>query len=346
MKATVHHEDHDRRVLSMLRRRSLLAASSAFGLWLAGALAGPGNTARAAAGPAAGKRVAYVAFGLQFEYQVALVNDIRNAAKQQALSLSIVDGKGDPNTQTTEMLDAVSKRPDGILVDPVDAKLLIGGIEDANRAKIPVFVLENAPPQGSYEAFVTFGDEKGGRMGADALAKLIGGKGYVLECRGAIGSTQADLRYKGFHEEVASKYPGMTIDTLKCQWVADKAYTLVLDAFTRHPQVAAIWSHNDEMVRGVVAALRQIGRLHPAGSAGHVPIVGLDGTPLALTRIRQGIEDVSIGQNPSGMGSDMVNAIVAFYAKQPYERSQLIEPIVITKANVDDPALWGNQVKH
>jgi hypothetical protein len=42
------------------------------------------------------------------------------------------------------------------------------------------------------------------------------------------------------------------------------------------------------MVRSVVSALRQIGKLVPLGKEGHVVIVGLDGTPLALDRIHDG----------------------------------------------------------
>lgn len=308
-------------------------------------LAAPWSGARAAEGALAGKTVAYIAFGLQFEFQVALVADIRKQAQELGIRLQVVDGKGDPSLQTTELLDAISKRPDILLIDPVDPKLLIGGVERANRAGIPIFVLENAPPRGEWLAVVDFDNVAGGRMGADVLAGLVGGKGTVVECRGGIGSPQAQSRYKGFHDEMAAKYPGITIDSLKTEWVADKAYTMVLDAFTRDPKIAGIWSHNDEMVRGVVSALRQIGRLKPVGEAGHVPIVGLDGTPLALQRIREGIQDASVGQNPAAFGSVILGDMTAWAEKRPFEKSQLVQPVLVTKKNVNDPSLWGNAVK-
>lgn len=330
-----------------LTRRALLLRGSRFALGAA-ALGGAFNRAipaLAAAGTSGlrGKTIGYVAFGLQFEYQVALVNEIKKSAQAKGANLEVVDGKGDPNLQTTELQDAVSKQPTAVLIDPVDPKLMIGGVAHANRSNIPVFVLENAPPTGSYEAIVSFHDERGGQLGANVLAKLIGGKGTVLECRGAIGSTQSDLRYKGFNEQAKAKYPNMKVDTLKTDWVADKALTLVLDAFTRNSDIAGIWSHNDEMLRGVESALRQINRLKPAGTPGHIPVVGLDGTPIALQRIRSGIQDASIGQDPFAMGDEIVNAMEAFFAKQSFSKVRLIEPVIITKSNASDSKLWGNR---
>ena len=92
-----------------------------------------------------GKTVEYIAFGLQFEYQVALVNGIKKRAADAGVTLHVIDGKGDPNLQVTQVLDAVTKKPDALLINPVDAKLLVAGVKRANEAKIPVFIMENPP---------------------------------------------------------------------------------------------------------------------------------------------------------------------------------------------------------
>ena len=100
-------------------------------------------------------------------------------------------------TTGTEVLDAVTKKPDALLINPVDAKLLVAGVKRANEAKIPVFIMENPPPEGEYLSIVDFDNVAGGAMGADALGQAIGGKGVVLETRGSTGSQQAELRPKG-----------------------------------------------------------------------------------------------------------------------------------------------------
>jgi ribose transport system substrate-binding protein len=326
------------------RREFLVRGSTlAFGAaTLSGAVA---TAARAADSVLKGKNLSYIAFGLQYEYQVTLVNHVKELATQKGVNISVYDGKGDPSTQTTQLLDVISKQPDVILLNPVDAKLLQGGVRKANEAKIPLFMLENLPPEGDWVAYNTFDDVAGGRAGADAIAKLTGGKGLVLEVRGAIGSGQSQKRYQGFHEQAAAKYPGLKIEELKAEWTADNAQTLTVDAFTRDPNVAGVWAHNDEMIRGVVSALRQIGRLKKAGEDGHIPIVGFDGTPLGLERIREGTQDADVGQNPFSMADSIVGEMENYFGGKPVTRVTLIQPVMIYKENVDSKDNWGKRVK-
>ncbi len=292
-----------------------------------------------------GKTSAYIAFGLQYEYQVTLVDHVKKLAADKGMSIQVYDGKGDASTQTTQLLDVISKQPDIILLNPVDATLLQGGVRKANEAEIPLFMLENLPPEGEWVAYNTFDDVAGGSAAADAVAKVTGGKGRVLEVRGAIGSGQSEKRYKGFHDQMDAKYPDIAIDTLKAEWTAENAQTLTVDAFTRDPNVAAIWAHNDEMIRGVVSALRQIDRLKQPGEEGYIPIIGFDGTPLGLQRIREGLQEADVGQNPFSMGTSIVGEMENHFADRPVAKETLIQPVMIWKANVDSPENWGNMVK-
>ncbi|MBS7541797.1 sugar ABC transporter substrate-binding protein [Ancylobacter oerskovii] len=325
-------------------RRTVLQLTAGAAFMLTGALGLPG-AASAADSVLKGKTLAYIAFGLQYEYQVTLVDHVRKLAAEKGMKISVYDGKGDASTQTTQLLDVLSKQPDIILLNPVDAKLLQGGVRKANEAKIPLFMLENLPPEGEWVAYNTFDDVAGGRAAADAVAKLTGGKGRVLEVRGAIGSGQSQKRYDGFHQQMKEKYPDITIETLKAEWTADNAQTLTVDAFTRDPNVAAIWAHNDEMIRGVVSALRQINRLELVGEKGHIPVIGFDGTPLGLQRIREGTQTADVGQDPFSMGSSIVKEMENHFSGKPVEKNTLIQPVMIWKENVNSPDNWGNKVK-
>jgi ribose transport system substrate-binding protein len=319
-----------------LDRRALLSGA-AMSLAL---LAGPGF---AAEGDAKGKTVEYITFGLQYEYQVAMVEGMKKRAEEAGLVLNVIDGKGDPNLQVTQVLDAVTKQPDAIVINPIDATLLVAGVKRANEAGIPVFIMENAPPEGEYIGFVDFDNVAGGAQGADALGALAGGKGVVLETQGSVGSAQAQARAKGFNDQMKANFPGMEVRSLNTEWNADNANKMVLDAFTQDPNIVGVFSHNDEMVRGVVSALRQIGKLVPPGEPGHVFIVGLDGTPLALDRIRSGEQDATVAQDPYAMGGGgILEMVIAHFEGRDYEATLQTKPYLIDKTNVDDARNWGN----
>jgi ribose transport system substrate-binding protein len=297
----------------------------------------------AAEGDAKGKTVEYITFGLQYEYQVAMVEGVKKRAAEAGIILNVIDGKGDPNLQVTQVLDAVTKQPDVLLINPVDATLLVAGVKRANEANIPVFIMENAPPEGKFIGFVDFDNVAGGSMGADGLAKMIGEEGAVLETRGSVGSAQAEARHKGFNDQMAAKYPKVTVKSLNTEWVADNAYKMVLDAFTQDPNIKGVFSHNDEMVRGIVSALRQIGKLVPPGEPGHVFVMGLDGTPLALDRIREGTQDATVAQDPYAMGGGgILEQVIAHLEGKEYNSNMQTKSYLITKENVDDKRNWGN----
>lgn len=318
------------------RRLAIAVAGAAF---LAAGTAG----LSAAEGDAKGKNVEYITFGLQFEYQVAMVEGMKKRAEEAGINLNVIDGKGDPNLQVTQALDAVTKQPDAMVINPIDATLLVAGVKRANEAGIPVFIMENAPPEGEYIGFVDFDNEAGGAMGADALAKLIGGKGVVLETRGSVGSAQAQARHKGFNDRIAEAYPDIEVRSLNTEWVADNAYKMVLDAFTRDPSINGVFSHNDEMVRGIVSALRQIGRLKEPGEEGYVAVVGLDGTPLALDRIREGTQAATVAQDPYAMGGGgILEQVIANFEGRDYEDNMQTKPYMIDASNVAEDRHWGN----
>ena len=183
----------------------------------------------------------------------------------------------------------------------------------------------------------------GGAQGADALGAMIGGKGAVLETRGSVGSAQAQARNKGFNDQMAAAFPDVEVRSLNTEWAADNANKMVLDAFTQDPNIVGVFSHNDEMVRGVVSALRQIGKLVPPGEPGHVFIVGLDGTPLALDRIRSGEQDATVAQDPYAMGGGgILEMVIAHFEGRTYEPQLQTKPYIIDKSNVDDARNWGN----
>ena len=328
--------------LNSLSRRMLLVATVA---------ATVGSTAMTsvalrAEGDAKGKTVEYITFGLQFEYQVAMVEGMKKRAEEAGIVLNVIDGKGDPNNQVTQALDAVTKQPDAIIINPIDATLLVAGVKRANEANIPVFIMENAPPEGEYLGFVDFDNEAGGALGADALAKAIGEKGVVLETRGSVGSAQAQARHKGFTDRMAANYPNVEVRSLNTEWAADNANKMVLDSFTQDPNIVGVFSHNDEMVRGIVSALRQIGKLVPPGEPGHVTVIGLDGTPLALDRIREGTQDATVAQDPYAMGGGgILEQVIAYFEGKEYDNSMQTKPYLIDKANVDDARNWGNLKK-
>jgi simple sugar transport system substrate-binding protein/ribose transport system substrate-binding protein len=109
-----------------------------------------------------------------------------------------------------------------------------------------------------------------------------------------------------------------------------------------------------------LALLKQKGLLKPAGTAGHITIISNDGIPQEFDAIRKGEIDATVSQP-----ADLYAKYALYYAEaaaagktfQPGAtdhdstiitipnglEDQLPAPLV-TKANVDDKTLWGNNI--
>jgi ribose transport system substrate-binding protein len=323
---------------------AILAAVSAATIALSGCGASPASPPQGASGGAKPKKIAVLLYSQSFEFMVALGQGIKDKAKELNVDVTVLDAKGDSSTQISQIQDQLAKGVDGIVLSPNNSAELVPGVQMIHDAGKTVTTVDSVIPGDVADAAVAFDNKKAGKLGAEELAKLMGNKGTVLEYQGAKGAYHAILRGDGFTEGI-KQYPDIKVISRDAQWTADNALSLTVDNFTSDPGINGLFSHNDEMVRGVVSGLSQINKAAPVGAAGHIPLVGVDGTPLALDRIRKGVQDATMDQNPFKMGALALQAEVDILDGKQVPKTQLTDTQLITKANVDDPKLWGNIFK-
>lgn len=290
------------------------------------------------------KKIAVLLYSQSFEFMVALGQGVKEKANELGVEVTVLDAKGDSNTQISQIQDQLAQGVDGIVLSPNNSAELVPGVQMIHDAGKTVTTVDSVIPGDIADAAVAFDNEKAGKLGAEALTKLMGNKGTVLEYQGAKGAYHAILRGKGFTEGIKQS-PDIKVIGRDAQWTADNALSLTVDNFTADSSINGLFSHNDEMVRGIVSGLSQINKDAPVGAANHIPLVGVDGTPLALDRIRKGVQDATMDQNPFEMGALALQAQVDLLDGKQVPKMQLTDTKLITKENVDDPTLWGNIFK-
>jgi ABC-type sugar transport system substrate-binding protein len=203
-------------------------------------------------------------------------------------------------------------------------------------------------------------------MGAVAfLTKKYGEpKGTVLELQGDMASNVAQLRNKGFSEEMA-KYPNVTVISKPTEWDQDKFFSAALDVVGSQP-VDAIFSHTDVIgTTPILSALDQLGKKFKVGEEGHIWYGAVDGSPTGLAAIREEYQDESYSQPNTDVGIvlDFIDQIQL--QNKPVEAGtfeqegalwspatifeadngwmMLLATSVVNKDNVDDDRLWGNK---
>ena len=317
-----------------MQTRKLLIATAAAVVAL-GAFTGSAEAA-------AKKRIALLLYSHGFQFMVALDRGAQAEAKKQGVGITVLDGQSDSQVQTQQIEDLLTRGVDAIVISANDSKQIVPAIREANTAKVPVIALDAVIAKGpEVVTYVGFANADGARMAANYMVGHVT-SGTIVELEGALGAYHAQERHRGFLEGVASDSQ-IKVVSKPAEWLAENAQAMTADAVTSIPDLKGIFSHNDEMIGGVMAALRQTNKLTTIGTPGHIVVVGIDGTPDALKRIRAGTEDATVNQDPFKMGAMAVDSAIDAIDGKAVPKQQLLPPTLVTKANVDDPKLWGNR---
>ena len=117
----------------------------------------------------------------------------------------------DRDSQVSEVEGFVSRGVSGIVLAPLDESRAGRARGERRReAKIPVVIFDSGLKGEDYVSFVATDNGKGGRLGGEHLAKVLGGKGKVVLLRYAEGSDSTNKREEGFLEAMKAN-PGIEV---------------------------------------------------------------------------------------------------------------------------------------
>lgn len=228
------------------------------------------------------------------------------------------------------------QRASGIVLAPLDSKALIRPVQNAQKAKVPVVIIDSGLESEDYVSFVATDNYKGGQMAGEQLAKLLGGKGKVILLRYAVGSASTEAREKGFLEALgkhadiklisSDQYAGPTRDT---------SYSASQNLLRRFGQeVDGIFCPNENSTIGMTMALRDIGR-----AGGKVKMVGFDAGSQSVADLKSGDVQGLVVQNPLFMGYKGVMTIVEHIQGKPVEKRIDTGVVLVTKENMGDDSV-------
>ncbi|MEO7414226.1 MAG: substrate-binding domain-containing protein [Opitutaceae bacterium] len=231
----------------------------------------------------------------------------------------------------------IGRKVHAIVLAPLDKSALVGPVETAVKAKIPVVIVDSALESKAPVSFVATDNREGGRIAARNLGKLLGGKGNVILLRYQVGSASTEEREEGFLEVLKKDYPdlklissdqhaGATRDSAK------RVSENLLNRFGK--EVNGIFASNESAASGMLLALRDAGL-----AGGKVKFVAFDAGETLNAGLKAGDVAGFVVQNPLAMGYLGVKAAVA--ALRGEKVTALVDTGVgfVTKENMNEPAI-------
>lgn len=237
-----------------------------------------------------------------------LVKAMQEEAAKHGYTLDVQYAEFSGAKQNDQMDTFILQGVDAIVVAPTDSAGIAPVIAEARAKGIPVFTADIAAHGADVVSHIASDNVQGGRLVAEYLAKLLGGKGKVAIIDHPEAASVQE-RVRGF-EEVIAKYPDMQIvQRVQGGGQRDKALQAAQDLLPAHPDLNAIFGINDDSALGALAAVEA------AGLENRIVIVGYDGTPEARDAIRRGTAlKADTVQFPENIGRTTIQTIADHFA--------------------------------
>lgn len=161
--------------------------------------------------------------------------------------------------QVGDVEDLMVKGIDALVILPHNPGTLQKVIEEAYDSGIYTVVVDRELPKPAQHVFVA-GDNPGlGRVGAEWMVKEMGGKGKIVVLEGM--SIPINKQRVDAFNEVVKNYSDIEIlDSQPADWSTQKALRLMENYLQKHKHIDAVWCQDDDMLKGVMQAIKEAGR--------------------------------------------------------------------------------------
>lgn len=284
--------------------------------------------------------IAVIPKGTTHEFWKSIHAGANKAAKEAGVEI-IWKGplkEDDREAQISVVEDFVTRGVSGIVLAPLDEVALRAPVSDAVRVNIPVVIMDSGLKSDEYVSFVATDNYAGGKLAAQRLVDLLGGRGKVIMLRYMEGSASTAAREQGFLDAIAAnkgitvvssnQYGGATTET------AYAASENLLSPFKKPDgslTIDGIFAPNESTAFGMLRALQD------GGIAGKVRFVGFDSSIKLVEALRKKEIDGLVVQNPVRMGYLAVKTMVQHLKGEEVEKRIDTGVAMITPDNMDTP---------
>ncbi len=232
-----------------------------------------------------------------------------------------------------QIVDAmINRRVDALCLSPIDRKALAGYVERAVRQGIPVVIFDSGIESDLYTSWVATDNHAGGRIAAERIGEITGGKGKIAMVCGVPGVASTLAREQGFEGLIGARFPGIRIADKRFGY-SDYARSLALaeNILTAIPDLDAIFAVNEGATVGTVRALKS--------RRSGVRLVGFDWSPDLISELQSGVVDSLVAQDPFRIGYLSVQSAALALKKQPVEKEQKLPARLIRKEDLERPEI-------
>jgi len=286
-----------------------------------------------------GKTIGYCTPTLNAPYYQALMQSIKSTTEQNGMTFLSADGQDDINKQVAAVEDLITKGVDALLLNPKDPDALVGVTRLAEKAGIPVFIIDSSiDPSADYVTTVQSNNLANGELAGEWLAEKFGKeKMNIALLSGNAGNPVGRTRKQGLLQGITEQqlrslgYINLNIKTQAyTNWSYAGGLAAMEDILVAHPDINVVIAEADVCVLGAIKAIAQAGKTDDI-----LIVAGADGQKEAIKYIMDtDFYGCTAMNSPVQIGKNAVTyAIQYMNGKIDFPKTSFTAPLLITKEN-------------
>jgi len=226
----------------------------------------------------------------------------------------------------------VTAKYSAIVMAATSEDALVPTLQKAEAAGVPVITIDSGVKWDKVRSFVATDNVAGAQKGGEKLIELIGGQGDVGCLPFIKGANSSEDREKGFKQAVdASGGKVKLVSTLWSRGQIGEANRAVGDMLTANPNIKGIFAANEPGVIGAANALVS------AKQQGKVKLVGFDGSAAEVEKLKAGVVQALVLQDPFKMGHEGVMQALKAIKGEKCDARVDTGVFVLTMDNINSP---------
>lgn len=219
---------------------------------------------------------------------------------------------------------------DALVILPFTSEELTGPVEQVKSNGTYIAVVDRGLTDPTIQDLYVAGDNIAvGANTAKWMAEKLGGEGKVVVLRG-IPTVIDDERIQGF-TDVMKDTNIEILDIQYANWNQDEAFSLMQDYLAKYPHIDAVWANDDDMLLGVLEAVKQSGRTEIKYA------LGGNGMKDVIEMVKAGdpVTPISTPYPPSMIKSAIYMTAAQFSGQAPMRGNFKLDAPLITPENAD-----------
>src|SRR5579859_7738961 len=186
----------------------------------------------------------------------------------------------EPAQQIADIKTLISQGAQALIVNPNDSAAIVPGLDYAKSKKVPVIAVDNAPTGEAGSVYVTVRADNVafGQNACSYIAQNSSSPGTIAIIEGDLTSQNAIDRTTGCKNVIPSKFSGFSVKEYPAKWDTQTGVSMATTAATSVSDIRGIyfeWSASED---GTIQKLQDAGKFVAPGAAGHIILIGVDGT--------------------------------------------------------------------